>query len=167
MDFSVSNVNSVIDKLDIPLKGIGFIKGAVGNDIQLAIDQGAWASYSTEDKAKYVIQNVLSRTTGYAPYGNDFGTPPGFTINYTGWINKGLVLAIAAEVIKMFKVPYHTTLYKILSPLGIGWTVGGVFDPPPTPNTQFGASNYRAGSFTQSGMNPSTATTNSFMGDYA
>lgn len=130
MEISIKNANSLLSKGEPLIGSAGFAIGVTQADIKVAMDQGLWDQYDNEQKLKYILHNVAARVAGARVYDDEFGKGPDFTFKPTGFLNKGLVLYIAAEVAKELKVPYHQTLHKALSPFGLGMAVGGLFDPP-------------------------------------
>ncbi|MHC4397263.1 MAG: hypothetical protein ACYS1A_16620 [Planctomycetota bacterium] len=130
MDLTVGKVNSQLGKYEFPIGALGFIYGVTSEDIDVAIEQGVWNNRNAEGKARYIIHNLLSRTTGYSPFEQEEGVGPGFTINPAGFMNRGLAIAIGAYLYKEFGLPYANTVEKLLKPLGTGMAIGGIFDPP-------------------------------------
>lgn len=130
MDLTVGKVNTQLNKYEFPISALGFIYGVTSEDIDVAIEQGVWNTRTTEAKARYILHNLLSRTTGYSPFEAEEGVGPGFTINPAGFLNKGLAIAVGAYLYKEFGLPYANTVDKLFKPLGTGMAIGGVFDPP-------------------------------------
>jgi hypothetical protein len=147
MDFSMSSVNRIADKAELPLGAAGFIIGAVGKDIELAQTQGVWDTYSLENKAQYILHNLIGRTTGIGYMDDVFAKGPRSTYNLTGFMNTGLWIAIASYFYKELGLPYANTVHKIMFPLGAGWAIGGFFDPPYGPSQAVRASTSNIGSY--------------------
>lgn len=130
MNLTFSDANKILDKAELPIGVAGFVAGVSEADIREAMDTGVWSSLSTEQKAKFLANTTVGRLTGFKPFQDELGTRD-FSFNATGFLNKGLAIWIVSWLYGEIGLPHHTTVKKIGIPLGQGWTLGGLFDPPP------------------------------------
>ena len=119
---STGKINEIIDKLEIPLAGFGFLHGVT-----------AGASYPpTAQGYRQRLVDMLAQTVGYiptlpAPWPNSNKTPK---FKLTGFLNKGLIALALIEFYSALDLPFHALMKKIGTPIAAGYTIGGFFDPP-------------------------------------
>jgi len=110
------------------LFALGFVYGATeslaaGNHYQNLAPN----SYTTQ--LHWRITDTIAEVTGQRVNVGGVMSGQSFKFNPTGFLNKGLVAAVAAWVYKEMKLPYAKEMYKAVFPFGAGYSIGGFFDP--------------------------------------
>lgn len=124
MDNVGSAINGAVKAAEPALFAVGFVMGATED-----------LSYSGTQPATFIqrVSDAIARATGVKLNlgGGSSASTQNFKLNWTGWLNKGLGAAAAAWIYKEAKLPYAADIYRLVFPLGVGYSIGGVFDDPP------------------------------------
>src|SRR5712692_3091374 len=130
MDFSVSDLRAQAKKFEWALLGIGFVYGVTLKD---AAFNGP--AYNLQWRAADFLSHFGIAGVKIGPY----TTKQAFTFNMFGFLNKGFWAALFLEVARNV-VPRDGRLgqiahivFEIAEPVAIGYSVGGIFDPPGSP----------------------------------
>jgi len=142
VEFSTDGIQQALNKaLDMGepvLFATGFIFGAT----EAASANGHYSSLNTTDDPNaglyFRISDAIAFTTGQQVSINGHISGGSFTFKPTGFLNKGLAVAVGAWVYKEAKLPYAKEIYKAAYPFGIGYSVGGFFDPGLTGGASYG-----------------------------
>lgn len=159
VQLSLDGMQDAVDKgLDLAqplLFGVGFIWGSTAK--QAAAHQGqigpSGQPYSTD--IAWRIKDTLSNLgLGGITVAPGYVSTSNFAFRPLGFVNKGLAAALGAWIYQEAKLPYHKQIYKAVFPFGVGYAIGGFFDPPPgyTSPGIGGASGVVAGSVATAGL---------------
>lgn len=136
VELSLDGVGDAVDKgltmAEPFLFGLGFVWGATEGQAAAA---GPGSNYSTNLAAR--IRDTLSNLgLGGITVAPGVTSVSAFKFKPTGFLNKGLAAAIAAWVYKEAHLPYAKEIYKAVYPFGVGYSIGGFFDPSTSPAGQ-------------------------------
>lgn len=129
VEVSLDNIGEAVDKgLDVAqpfLFGLGFVFGATEGQ---AASHSSTSGYSTN--LAWRIKDTLSNLgLGGITVAPGYTSVSAFKFKPTGFLNKGLAAAIGAWIYKEAKLPYNKEIYKAVFPFGVGYSIGGFFDP--------------------------------------
>lgn len=148
LELSTSTVNDWAKKLELPLGAVGFLYGATHDTPPAAGPALPMLEQRIVDTiAKVTGQHITigAQTSGLSQ-----------TFNLTGFINKGLGVAIALELANEVAGSGFGIISKAVKtvhawgmPIALGYSAGGFFDPAPSGYTGGNALTYGTGSATQ------------------
>jgi hypothetical protein len=143
LDQSESEIDSKIVKYtkngvaELGMMGIGFILGATEANATLNASQDYATNISWRLSDTLTNLGVGGIKVPYTIGGTGVVAGTSYTsksgarkINYTGWLNQGLAAAILGQVYKKLNLPLGRTVESLTWNVGIGYSVGGIFDPP-------------------------------------
>lgn len=118
--------------VQVPLYALGFVWGTTEANAKAG-------AYNGKDMTTQLLQRTTDTLTNLGLGGITIAqgftsASGGMKIQPLGWINKGLAAAIGATVYKDLNLPLATTIHALVFPFGVGYSIGGIFDPI-TPNS--------------------------------
>jgi hypothetical protein len=109
------------------LFGLGFVFGATEANAK------SNASMNYSSNLAWRIKDTLSNLgIGGVTVAPGYTSVSSFKFRPTGFVNKGLAAAVAVWIYKEAKLPYHKEIYKAVFPFAVGYSLGGLIDPPTT-----------------------------------
>lgn len=128
---ALDGIGSAAKKLIKGAEPLLFLGGFVGGVTEAESNQGKYSGQPLATMISARLADTLSHIgISGVPTGN--GQTSGtvaFKFNPLGFINRFAGLAALGWVYKSAGLPYHTEVYDVLWPFGVGGAIGGLFDP--------------------------------------
>lgn len=119
------------------MMGLGFILGATEANATLNSSQDYATNISWRLSDTLTNLGIGGIKVPYTFGGTGVASGTSYTsisgkrkTNWTGWLNQGLAAAILGKVYNKMGLPLGRTVESLTWSVGIGYSVGGFFDPP-------------------------------------